>query len=299
LPPDRSVLTVITVLPDVTIQPAESGAWAASLPERWNVGRHPNGGVLLAAASSALGAATGQPHPLTVTAHYLRAAAAGGATINTTVLRQGRTAASGTAELCQEGTERVRVIGTFGDLAARANGGPSVRAAAPPIREPGDCIDLFNLLLQSPSGQRTLTRSLRNFEIRVDPARGWGPDEHGHPALSGWIRIRGEDTVAAAMLAGIADGFPPTLLSQAELGWLPTLELTVHVLAVPVAGEPWLRAELRTRTVTGGLVDEDGELWDASGQLVARFRQLALLLGSSPANFGQPGSGRPADRRHE
>lgn len=274
----RTVLTVTTVLPEVTIEPAGTGTWDVSLPERWNVGRHQNGGVLLAAASSALAAATGQPHPLTVTAHYLRSAAAGQATINATVIRQGRTAATGTAELCQDGTERMRVIGTFGDLAARDGGKPSVRAAAPPICGPDGCVDLFDLLLQSPSGHRMLTRSLRNFEIRVDRAHGWGPDEHGHPALSGWIRMHGEETISARMLAGFADGFPPTLLSQAEFGWLPTLELTVHVLAVPVADEPWLRAELRTRTVTGGLVDEDGELWDASGQLVARFGQLGLLL---------------------
>jgi acyl-CoA thioesterase len=174
-----------------------------------------------------------------------------------------------------------------------------VQATAPPICGPDGCVDLFDLLVQSPSGHRTLTRSLRNFAIRVDPAHGWGPDEHGHPALSGWIRLHGEETVGACMLAGFADGFPPTLLSQSDLGWLPTLELTVHVLAVPVASEPWLRAELRTRTVTGGLVDEDGELWDASGQLVARFRQLALLLDSPPASPGRPDSGRQADRSHE
>jgi acyl-CoA thioesterase len=273
---------VITVLPEVEVAEAGPGAWDVTLPERWNVGRHQNGGVLLAAASAGLGATTGQPHPLTVTAHYLRAAAAGAATVRACVIRRGRTASTGTAELCQDGTERVRVIGTFGDLTALDQAGPSVRAAAPPIGGPDDCVDLFELLLQSPSGQRTLTRSLRNFAIRVDPGRGWGPDEHGHPALSGWIRLPGEETVGTSMLAGFADGFPPTLLSQAELGWLPTLELTVHVLAVPVADEPWLRAELRTRTVAGGLVDEDGELWDASGRLVARFRQLALLLGPSP-----------------
>jgi hypothetical protein len=50
------------------------------------------------------------------------------------------------------------------------------------------------------------------------------------------------------------------------------------VLGEPPAGEPWLRAELHTRSIVGGLLDEDGELWDATGRLVARFRQLALLL---------------------
>jgi acyl-coenzyme A thioesterase PaaI-like protein len=267
-----------TVLPEVTIEPAGAGTWDASLPQRWNVGRNQNGGVLLAAASSALSAAAEQPHALSVTGHYLRAAGAGRATVRTTMARRGRTASTGVAEVEQDGTERMRMIGTFGDLAARDRSRTPVAAVAPPIPGPDDCADLFDLLAASPQGQRTLTRSLRNFAIRVDPGRGWGPDGDGHPALSGWIRLGGEETVGAQMLPGIADGFPPTLLSQAELGWLPTLELTVHVFAVPVADEPWLRAELRTRTVTGGLVDEDGELWDASGQLVARFRQLCLLL---------------------
>ena len=272
---------MITILPEVTIEPAGDGAWDVSLPERWNVGRNQNGGVLLAAASSAVSAAAGQPHPLSVTGHYLRATGAGQATVRTTVIRRGRTASTGMAEVGQDGTERMRMIGTFGDLAARDRSPSSVEAVVPPVPGPESCVDLFDLLVQSPMGQRTLTRSLRNYAIRVDPEHGWGPDAHGQPALSGWIRLVGEETLDAQMLTGIADGFPPTLLSHAELGWLPTLELTVHVLAIPVADEPWLRAELRTRTVTRGLVDEDGELWDASGQLVARFRQLCLLLDRS------------------
>jgi len=270
---------VTTVLPEVTIEAAGADVWDVSLPERWNVGRHQNGGVLLAAASAAVSAAAGQPHPLTVTGHYLRATGAGQATVRTTVVRRGRTASTGVAELWQDDTERMRMIGTFGDLASRDRSGKSVEAAAPSIAGPDGCVDLFDLLVQSPMGQRTLTRSLRNFAIRVDPEHGWGPDANGHPALSGWIRIRDEEALDARMLVALADAFPPTLMSEAEMGWLPTLELTVHVLAVPVTGEPWLRAELRTRTLTGGLVDEDGELWDASGQLVARFRQLCLLLG--------------------
>jgi hypothetical protein len=62
---------------------------------------------------------------------------------------------------------------------------------------------------------------------------------------------------------------------DAPPGWVPTLELTVHVRAVPVDGP--LRVRVRTQFVHGGLFEEDGEYWDAAGTLVAQSRQLALL----------------------
>jgi hypothetical protein len=58
-------------------------------------------------------------------------------------------------------------------------------------------------------------------------------------------------------------------------GWVPTVELTVHVRAVPTPGP--LRCVFRTRFVHGGMFEEDGEVWDSSGTLVALSRQLALL----------------------
>ncbi len=270
---------MIPVLPEVTVEPATIDSWEATLAERWSVGHNQNGGVVLAVASTALSAAVGQPHPITVTGHYLRASVAGPSIARTSVVRRGRATAVGVAELWQEDKERLRVIGTFGDLDARAREGTSpVDAVAPMIPGPDDCADLFDILVRTPVGERALTRSLRNFVIRVHPERGWGADEELHPSLSGWIRFRDEETVSPQMLLAVADGFPPTVMSRAQIGWLPTLELTVHVLRVPAPGEPWLRAELRTRAVAGGLVDEDGELWDASGRLVARFRQLGLMV---------------------
>jgi acyl-CoA thioesterase len=257
----------------------EEDEWSVTLAERWNVGRNQNGGVLLATASPLLAGAVGQPDPLAVTGHYLAAATAGPATVRAAVVKPGRTYATATGQLWQDDRERVRIVGAYGDLEQRAAEGASpILPPAPELPAPEGCDDLFDVLTAT-VGERSLTRSLRNFEIRVDPDGGWGSAATpSTPRLRGWVRFRDEETVTPTMLLALADGFPPTILGHTEIGWLPTIELTVHVVGRLAAGEPWLRAELRTRSIANGLLDEDGELWDATGRLVARFRQLALLI---------------------
>ena len=260
---------------DADTTPAADGS--VELAERWNVGRNQNGGVLLATTARALAGVAGQPDPFAVTGHYLAAATNGPATVRAAVVKPGRTYATATGELWQDERERVRVVGSFGDLSARPTE-VAVAAAPPDLPPPHDCPDLFDLLTAA-VGERSLTKSLRNFEIRVAPEDGWGPgSEPSHPSLRGWVRFRDEETVTPMMLLALADGFPPTILGHTEIGWLPTIELTVHVFGAPPADEPWLRAQLHTRNIVGGLLDEDGELWAADGRLVARFRQLAMLI---------------------
>jgi hypothetical protein len=38
-----------------------------------------------------------------------------------------------------------------------------------------------------------------------------------------------------------------------------------------------MRCRFSTRFVSGGFLEEDGEVWDAAGALVAQSRQLALV----------------------
>jgi acyl-CoA thioesterase len=263
---------------DTDTTPAADGS--VELAERWNVGRNQNGGLLLATVARRMAEVAGHPDPFAVTGHFLGAATNGPASVQASVVKPGRTYATATGELWQDDRERVRAVGAFGDLAVRAAEGASPIVAAPPDLPPPDaCDDLFDHLTAK-VGERSLTKSLRNFEIRVPADDGWGPlrTDDPSPSLRGWIRFRDEATVSSLMLVALADGFPPSILGHTEIGWLPTIELTVHVLGRPPADEPWLRAELRTRSIVGGLLDEDGELWSAEGALVARFRQLALLL---------------------
>jgi len=51
----------------------------------------------------------------------------------------------------------------------------------------------------------------------------------------------------------------------------------VHLRARPASG--WLACRTWTRYVGGGYHEEDFEVWDSAGMLVAQSRQLALLLG--------------------
>ena len=73
----------------------------------------------------------------------------------------------------------------------------------------------------------------------------------------------------------VVDALPPVTFDLGQLGWAPTLELTVHVRARPAPG--WLKVRHVTRNVAGGMFEEDCEVWDSAGRLVAQSRQLALL----------------------
>jgi Thioesterase-like superfamily len=72
--------------------------------------------------------------------------------------------------------------------------------------------------------------------------------------------------------------FPATFTIKPS-GWVPTLELTAYVRALPAPGP--LRVRQRARLVEGGpgggLVDEVCDVWDSRDRLVAQATQLASV----------------------
>ena len=73
------------------------------------------------------------------------------------------------------------------------------------------------------------------------------------------------------------DAFPPALFGLlGVIGWVPTIELTVHVRQRPAT--PWLLGRFVTDDLQGERMIESGALWDEQGALVAQSRQLGLLL---------------------
>ena len=71
----------------------------------------------------------------------------------------------------------------------------------------------------------------------------------------------------------LADALPPVTFDMGVPGWVPTVELTVLVRAVPAPG--WLVAEQRAQLLQDGWLDEECSIWDSRERLVCQARQLA------------------------
>ncbi|MCB1028367.1 MAG: thioesterase family protein [Microthrixaceae bacterium] len=256
-----------------------SGTYLAEVAEGWDIGGNANGGYLLAIAARALTDATGRDRPVSLTAHYLSPGRPGPLDVDTTIVREGRRFTTASATMSAEGRPVLAVLGTFGDddVATGAPAGPDdvggrwVAGGPPELPLPEDCIGGPDRVGEPPSFATRVVQRLHPDDLGF--ARG---EPTGRAEMRGWFRLADDEPMDAIAATCAIDAFPPTIFNlELPVGWTPTLELTVHVRRQPAPG--WLACVFTTRFVTDGVLEEDGELWDSAGQLVAQGRQLALV----------------------
>lgn len=271
---------------DSSVRPLGDGTYEGSLAGRWWIGRAPNGGYLAAVMLRALEAALGDPGraPRTVTVHYLTPPKEGPVTVACRVERAGRALSTLSARMHQ-GDQLVALA-----LAAFSEPWPAdteLDHAAPPDVPPPEA-------LEAPSWERP--RFAENFDTRH--ALGTTPFSGTADALTGgWIRLNEPQIADDVFVMMLADAWPPAVFQIVEGFFpVPTVELTVHFrAALPLAGataEDFHLVRFQTRLIHDGFLEEDGEIWNRDGQLLAQSRQLALVLpppGSRRVGGGQPG----------
>jgi acyl-CoA thioesterase len=251
---------------DVAVEPIGRDRWRGHVHARWNIGSAPNGGYLVSIALSALGRTLAHPDPVAVSAHYPSRVSPGPVEVSVRTLRAGRGHSTGTAVLEQDGEPRVLVTGTFGDLEG-PDGPTIVQGARPDIPPPDACV---------PATGPIAPEFIRRFDMRLTPeSAGFAVGlRSGRGLMEGWVRFADGREPDSASLPLFADSFPPTMFQLVEkVQWVPTIELTVHGRGRPAPG--WLQCRFVTRYVIGGYLEEDGEIWDGAGALVALSRQLA------------------------
>ncbi len=241
------------------------GRYDVDLDAGWSIGGKPNGGYLLAVVANAALDATGRPHALATSGHFLRPPSGGPAEVRVEVMKRGRTVAAARATLWQEDRPCLDVLVTAGELPTEDP--EHVGAACPALPPPEEC--------RARQQDDIPVELLDHVDVRLDPATVPFHQRTGQPVIRGWMRFHdGADADALALLLAV-DVCPPTVFHLGRMGWAPTVELTCLLRAEPAPG--WLAFEARATLLAGGWFDEEATVWDSAGRLVAQSRQLALV----------------------
>jgi hypothetical protein len=133
-----------------------------------------------------------------------------------------------------------------------------------------ECLRLQPVL---PDGNRVAL--LEQIDVRLEPdtlgfTRGM---PSGRGELRGWLALPGDDSFDPTSLLFALDALPPASFEIEYSGWVPTLELTGYIRAIPTPGP--LRVLQRAQLIAAGHLDETCFVWDSHGHLVAQGTQLA------------------------
>jgi acyl-CoA thioesterase len=250
----------------------EDGGLVAELDGGWNVGPGIlNGGYLLAVTARAAAVESPHPHPVALSASYLRATGPGQVSLGVTWGPSGRTLAHSHVVMADSSGPTLSVQATTATLGDAV---PTYALGPPEIVPPEEC--LANHADIDLGGNPVPSVGLRDFvETRLDPTTaGWAVGRpSGEPVMRGWVRLVDGRPADPFALALFADVLPPTSWALGMMGWAPTVQLQVLVRALPAPG--WCLVEARASEVADGWLDEDYRIWDSTGRLVAQSRQLA------------------------
>jgi len=251
---------------DILFEPGTSFSYSGHITGNWSINGVPNGGYLMAILANGMIQAGQMKSTPIITANFLNRCEPGDAEVLIEKMSASRQFSRFQAKLQQSGKEKIRAFGTF----ANENNEcvlESYEVPAPEIAELEKCISVPEI------PDYTLFSQL---DVRLDPAcAGWMSGKLSDRSESkGWIKFKKDRSLDALSILLIADSFPPAVLaSQGVVAWVPTIEFTLNIRNMPASD--WLKCFFRTRFITCGLLEEDGEIWDQNGNLIAISRQIA------------------------
>ncbi|HJQ76065.1 MAG TPA: thioesterase family protein [Acidimicrobiia bacterium] len=249
------------------------GSWKAEIPPGWDIFGVTNGGFLMSIATRAMESEADGRELISATGTFLNPAHPGPVEVDVSTLKAGRSLSTLRARLSRNERPLVAVNAVFEDRDRPAPRQDMVNGHPPELPPPDDCVPM------EPSHDGPLPPPFAGkVEIRSHPVdiAAMAGDQTGGALMRGWFRLRDGEPLDAHSVVVACDGLAPAIFnSPYPAGWTPTIELTVQVRHPRPRG--WLACRFATRFVTNGMLEEDGEIWDEDGGLVALSRQLALV----------------------
>lgn len=259
---------------ETSVTRVDDNQYLAHVNGAWNIGDNPNGGYLVSIACTALAEILPHPDPVSVTTHFLRPGSPDeDCEVAVEIIRIGRTLSTARATISQQGKDRIVVLAAFADLDQPAGVDANMTMPAPALVAPSECVE------RSGAIQGINLPITSRLKILLDPLLA-APGQSESAVMAGWIGFVDGRDPDSSCLGLFTDAFPPSPLARlGAIGWVPTLELTVHVIRRPAPG--LIQAHFQTNSLRDGRMVESGALWDSEGHLVAQSRQLGLVIGNN------------------
>ncbi len=249
------------------------GIYVGEIHSGWDISGIANGGYMMTIAARAMAEEAEERELISITGYFTNPGRTGPVTIEVRPVKVGRGFSTFRAEVNVGDRPLLSVIGAYASPGRKISEARLVESTPLDLPPPKDCV------LAIPSADGHFPPPLVNkiiLMLHPEDVAAMAEPRSGPARIRGWFRLlEGEQPDPLALIL-VCDAFPPSVFAtDLPIKWTPTLDLTVHIRNPHPSG--WLKCQFRTKFITGGLLEEDGEIWDEEDNLVAHSRQLALV----------------------
>ena len=246
------------------------------------VGNTPHGGYLMAIMHKALTKVLPHSTAISSSVQYLDRIDPKPISLEVDVFKVGKGSSSGIVKLIQDERVCTTFTGTCSDF-HHMKGYDGLEKPLPEIFNDKDKDEYINLNYDEII--KGFTPSfIHQLECSIHPNQVWwkrGEEEDNSnydARCSAYLKMEG-GLPDQFCLSFYSDILPPVVCNKyGALGWVPTITLTTHIRQLPTTET--IYADFIATDINKGYFEQDCNLWDLNGNLVASSRQLTRILKS-------------------
>ena len=244
------------------------------------VGNTPHGGYLMAVMHKALTSILPHSTAISSSVQYLDRIDATPFELEVETFKISRGSSSGIVKLKQNSKTCTTFTGTCSDFEFM-KGYDGLSKPLPEIFKDKDKKDYVKMNYDKISKGFT-PAFIQQLECLVHPDHAWWNRESNNKdneaRCSAFLEMEG-GIPDQFCLSFYSDILPPVVSNKyGPLGWIPTITLTTHIRKLPLT--PVVYADFRATDINKGYFEQDCNIWDLNGNLVASSRQLTRILKS-------------------
>ena len=266
----------------IKLEKLEDNKFIVNPDTNYFVGNTPHGGYLMAIMHKAL--TTILPHSTAISSsvQYLDRIDAKPFELEVEIFKASRGSSSGIVKLKQDDKICTTFTGTCSDFEFM-KGHDDLQKPLPDIFTEKDKNDYVKMNYDKIS--KGFTPSfIQQLECLIHPDHAWWnrdtdtKSKDNNARCSAFLEMEGGQPDQFC-LSFYSDILPPVVCNKyGPLGWIPTITLTTHIRQLPTTSQ--LYADFIATDINKGYFEQDCNIWDLNGNLVASSRQLTRILKS-------------------